>query len=118
MFVTGVRFSYAALKGDVMPSIYEMKHSPEVEKVLEDMRKLIGKEFGVTLVGNRLTLRWYVDKQLVSVHMIIEEVKTPSEAEENMAKHERYQKFFEKYKKKFPGLSGELYYCEEGESLK
>lgn len=40
--------------------IYQMTHEPEVTDVLEEMRKKIAnsKEFGVTLVGDRLTLRW------------------------------------------------------------
>jgi Ni,Fe-hydrogenase III large subunit len=98
-----------------MPSVYEMEHSKEVAYVLEQMRQKVGKEFGVTLVGNRLTVRWNMDGQLVDAHMIIESVTTPTEAADGMAKHERYEKLFEKYKKKFPGLAGELYYAENGE---
>ena len=51
-------------------------------KILEEMREKCTGEFGVTLVGNRLTLRWNSkcektgENDLVQVHMIIEEVKS------------------------------------------
>jgi hypothetical protein len=101
-----------------MPSVYEMEHSKEVAYVLEQMRQKVGKEFGVTLVGNRLTVRWNMDGQLVDVHMIIESVTTPTEAEEKMAQTRRLLALVDKYKKKFPDLGEELYYVEHGEHSK
>jgi hypothetical protein len=65
-------------KGFPMPSVYQMKHEPEVEKVLEAMRLKLAQEFGVTVTGNRCTVRWNMDGQLVDVHMIIENVSTPT----------------------------------------
>jgi hypothetical protein len=62
-----------------MPSLYKMSYEPEVADVLEEMRKKVASQFGVTLVGNRLTLRWTKDGQTVSVHAIIAEVVTPAE---------------------------------------
>lgn len=54
--------------------IYHVVMEPEEEQILEEMRKHCAKEFGVTLTGNRLTLRWYRGGKLVHVHMIIEHV--------------------------------------------
>lgn len=64
-----------------MPHLYEIVVDSETETVLEDMRKKIARNFGVTLQGNRLTLRWYIDNTCVSVHTIIEHVLTPSETQ-------------------------------------
>lgn len=101
-----------------MPSIYEMEHSKEVAYVLEEMRQKVGKEFGVTLVGNRLTVRWNMDGQLVDVHMIIESVTTPTEASEAEEKHKRYEALIQKHeknKKPVHDLRAELYKAETGE---
>jgi hypothetical protein len=46
------------------------------------MRLKLANEFGVTVTGNRCTVRWYIDGKLVDVHMIIENVKTPDEEPE------------------------------------
>jgi len=66
-----------------MSSIYEMNHSPEVTKVLDKMADKMKNCFGVTITGNRCTLRWHMNDQLVDVHMIIESVKTPEEVVEH-----------------------------------
>lgn len=63
-----------------MPSLYEMEHKPEVAEVLEAMRQKMAKVFGVTVTGNRCTVRWTMNEQLVDVHMIIENVTTIEEA--------------------------------------
>lgn len=64
-----------------MPSLYKMNYEPEVAEVLEAMRSIIANNFGVTLTGNRLTLRWNHNGHLVHAHMIIEEVRTPTESQ-------------------------------------
>ena len=54
-----------------MPEIFSIKTNKRQAAILEEMRKRIAKEFGVTLQGNRLTVRWYVDDEPVDVHMVI-----------------------------------------------
>ena len=98
-----------------MPSVYQMKHEPEVEKVLEAMRVKLAQEFGVTVTGNRCTVRWNMDGQLVDVHMIIENVSTPTEGRETHERYERMQSLLKKYEKKLPEHRGELEYAETGE---
>ena len=57
--------------------IYEIKPTG-VENILEDLRNMIGTKMGagVTLTGNRLTIRWTpkMSKKMVQVHMVILEV--------------------------------------------
>lgn len=57
--------------------LYEMKYpTAKVGKILEALRLKIAKEAGVTLVGNRLTVRWNMpDRKMAQVHMIIENVE-------------------------------------------
>ena len=74
-----------------MPSVYRVEHESEVGETLEDMRVKLAKEFGVTLTGNRVTLNWHKDGQLVSAHMIIDEVITPRESEELSERDQRMQ---------------------------
>lgn len=100
-----------------MPSIYQMTHEPQVEKTIEEMRLKLSKEFGVTVVGNRCTVRWHIDGQLVDVHMIIENVTTPDEAREHMLRCERFEALFKEHEKKVPSLRGDFYYAENGEHL-
>ncbi len=63
-----------------MPAIYEMEHAPAVRRVLDEMRHRLATLFGVTVTGNRCTVRWSMDGKLVDVHMIIENVTTPEES--------------------------------------
>jgi hypothetical protein len=55
--------------------IYQMKQHPVTDRVLEEMRQNIadGRVMGVTLQGNRLTVRW--GESLKQVHMVIIEVE-------------------------------------------
>lgn len=94
-----------------MGSIYKANLEPEEAQVLEKLRKKIAEAgiAGVTLQGNRLTLRW--GNPLVDVHMIVESVTTPTEAQENREHCERMRKLFEKY----PDLEAELFYAEHRE---
>jgi hypothetical protein len=62
-----------------MPALYEMDYSEGVGEVLEDLRRRLCPQFGVTLVGNRLTVRWDMRGQPVDAHMIIENVMTVEE---------------------------------------
>ena len=66
-----------------MADIYKMKHSEAVQEVLEAMRNKIasGEGLGITLVGNRVTIRFNLQKQLVNVHLIISTVTTVREAD-------------------------------------
>lgn len=70
--------------------IYEMHHPPEVQGVLNEMRDRISKGtgFGVTLVGNRFTVRWSdrLGAELKQVHMLILEVDDSLPEEEEIEK--------------------------------
>lgn len=67
-----------------MPALYQMEYPEGVEPILERLRYLIsGCDCGVTLVGNRLAVRFYQtipggDKELIDIHMIIDSVYIPS----------------------------------------
>lgn len=98
-----------------MPSVYEMEHNPKVAEVLERMRAKMAEVFGVTVTGNRCTVRWNMDGQLVDVHMIIENVTTPDEYREHMAQYARMEALLKQYEKKFPNLREELTHAETGE---
>ena len=54
-----------------MGEIYKCQITTEEEALLEVMRSRIGRDLGVTLNGNRLTLRWYQEGKLVDVHAVI-----------------------------------------------
>jgi len=95
-------------------TLYDINLSKEADGQLEEMRKKIAKEFGVTLKGNRLTLRWNVEDQLVDVHMVIESMTTRSESQELRNKSERFRELYQQY----PDLASDLYYAETGEWLK
>jgi len=69
--------------------IYRMKHEAVVEEILESLRQRIAHDAGcgVTLSGNRLTVRWYLPrdkKHLVQVHMVILEVEDGQPEEEEI----------------------------------
>ena len=69
-----------------MAAVYEMNLPPEIAEVVEAMRIKIADVAGVTHVGNRITVRFYLRKQLVDVHMIISKVTTVKEAESETCK--------------------------------
>lgn len=68
-----------------MGTIYHCKMSKRESEICETLRKRIAGCAGVTLVGNRLTVRWHeknaTGTPLVSVHMIIECVDTGEDDE-------------------------------------
>ncbi len=97
-----------------MPTIYELQYHAEVNDLLERMRQKLAKSFGVTVQGNRCTLRWIEGNNLVSVHMIIAECVTPSESEESREQSERMSEFA----KKHPEVMSDLHYAEMGEYSK
>lgn len=97
-----------------MGSIYKCQIESDEASVLEELRCKIAGIAGVTLTGNRLTVRWYKDDQLVDVHMIIESVTTPAEAKQQSAISDKIGEFLEKY----PECSEELYFLEHGEHSK
>lgn len=54
--------------------LFKTQPDPDIDPILEDMRARIAKghQFGVTLSGNRLTLRWTgADNRSVDAHMVI-----------------------------------------------
>lgn len=97
-----------------MPTVY-LDIDKETADVLEQMRLKLAKEFGVTVVGNRCTVRWYDEQQnLLQVHMVIENVTTPSECQELREQIKRYAALVKKY----PWLSEEMHLIEHGEHSK
>ncbi len=98
-----------------MPDIYEMQHKGEVAEVLEHMRLTLAHSFGVTVMGNRVTLRTYWKGELVDVHMAILRVTTPSEAKDRARRADQYRAIIDKYKNVAPHLEDELLLAELGE---
>lgn len=100
--------------------------SGEEAEVLDQLRDRLHSKagMGVTLIGNRLTLRWTdpKSKQLVDVHLIIAEVGTPTEMKEHMAKYARRDAEYAKLKKNQKLTLDEFremeYRIEHGESSK
>lgn len=78
------------------------------------LRSKIANIAGVTLTGNRLTVRWYRDGELVDVHMIIESVTTPEEAAQQSAASGKVSEFLRGH----PEFEDELYFIEHGECSK
>ncbi len=63
--------------------LFEMYHPPKAEAILEELRKRIATVAGVTLSGNRLTVRWNnEDNEIVHVHSVILHVEDGKEEEE------------------------------------
>lgn len=54
--------------------VYEIQPDQNVDPLLEQMRDRISQAAGVTLAGNRLTVRWRDRGYLREVHMVILEV--------------------------------------------
>lgn len=94
-----------------MSSIYHCKMEADVAAVLEQLRQKIATIAGVTLIGNRLTIRWTMNGQLVDVHTIIENVTTPEEHRKAMAAAKIEQQVWGKH----PDEAAELFYIETGE---
>lgn len=93
----------------------EVKFTAEEAEVLETMRQRIAKEFGVTLMDNRVTVRWTHDGEMVDVTMEIREITTPSAAQDGNAEWERKAKLLKALYSRYPELEAELYYIEHGE---
>ena len=98
----------------VMTAIYETTNEPQVEFILNQMRNKLAKQFGVTITGNRCTVRWQQSGHLVDVHMIIESVTTLDELREEDERSRREEAFFQKY----PELRAEWEYAQHGEWTK
>lgn len=94
-----------------MTSIYKTYVTREQQQVLEGLRSLLADVAGVTLQGNRLTVRWDQDDVLVDVHMIIESVTTPTEAKQELLLAKLQQELCEKQ----PDLEDKLYFAQHGE---
>jgi hypothetical protein len=87
---------------------------PGFQIVMDELQKHAAKEFGISRVGNRLTLRWTNEQgRHVHVSCIITEVYTPYEAAEAVRKLERLKRM--DLDKKYPELAGEQYFIEHGE---
>ena len=55
-------------------SVYRTFVSNEQDAILEELRSKLAQVAGVTLTGNRLTVRWNRGDDLVQVHAVILEV--------------------------------------------
>jgi len=94
-----------------MGSIYKCTMEEDEARVLEALRDKIAEAgMGVTLTGNRLTVRWMKELQLVDVHMIIENVRTP---EESRTDH-KVDSIMSKIHDENPELEIELFEAEHG----
>jgi hypothetical protein len=61
-----------------MGAIYKCEMTQQEEAIVKIASDRIAQTgMGVTLVGNRLTVRFDFNRELVDVHMIIESVNTP-----------------------------------------
>ena len=90
-----------------MPSIYKTEFTAQESETLEQIQLKLAENFGVTVAGNRCTVRWNdKNNDLLHVHMIIEEIGTPIEANEHKEQLKRMDKLFKKY----PHLEDELHY--------
>jgi hypothetical protein len=54
--------------------LFEIEYPPGVKQVLETMRSRLTKEMGVTIAGNRVTVRFTERGYRRQVHMVILEV--------------------------------------------
>jgi hypothetical protein len=61
-----------------MGAIYKCEMTKQEAEIVEIARqKIASTGIGITLTGNRMTVRFYHEGELVDVHMIIESVNTP-----------------------------------------
>lgn len=95
-----------------MPEIYEMELPKEQQDVLDALRDKVS--CGITIQGNRITMRFNHAGRLCHIHTVITEISTPSDSDFRRWQDKEMDKLFEKY----PDLSGELFYVEHGEHLK
>jgi hypothetical protein len=98
-----------------VPSLTKIQTDPDVDRVLTDLRHRLAGNFGITLIGNRLTLRWNLDGQLVDARMIVESVTTPIEGARQGEVRDRLRAVYEKYRRVAPELEDELYHAEYDE---
>lgn len=92
---------------------------PGQQEVVDFLSKHIVGEVGLTQIGNRLTVRAYFKGHLVDMHMIIVDVTTLADIQEERDKDDRYSQLFaEMPKEKADRLKHDLYFAENGEYLK
>lgn len=95
-----------------MSSTYNLTPTRDETLVLDELRRLVAQVAGVTIVGNRLTIRFMMNGNLASIHSVITEITTPAESKESLRQYEARQKLI---KEKYPDLEAELYFIEEGD---
>jgi hypothetical protein len=95
-----------------MSEVYNLKTTRDEDAVLDELRKKVSEVAGVTIQGNRLTIRFKMDGALVNIHSAILRITTPAEEREQLrqlnARHELIER-------KYPDLDAELYFIDEGE---
>lgn len=88
-------------------------------KTLEQIVNKIAKVAGVTLIGNRLTVRWNDGDALLDVHMIVESVTTRADAVAAMARSVRWTSLRRKWLAIGAGtrddIEADMYYADNGE---
>ena len=95
--------------------------SPSYEAVIEEMRTKLAENFGVTVQGTNVTVRWG-KKHLSQVSMVITDVTTPYEDEQKSQEYEEYLERLAYLKKRVRAEKGNfdveaaLYYLETGET--
>jgi hypothetical protein len=83
-------FFVFVMKRANMGAIYKCEMTEEEAEIVEIARDRIAKTgMGITLTGNRMTVRFYHENELVDVHMIIESVNTPASDARRLAEEMR-----------------------------
>jgi len=69
--------------------IYNGETLEFAQPILEMLRAMIAKIAGVTLQGNRLTIRWEKDQVMYSIHSVMIEAKSQRRANEKLGRVQR-----------------------------
>lgn len=94
-----------------MPDIFETSREHTESETLDHFRDKLAEQFGVTLNGNRLTLRSRIDGNYVSIHCVILEYTTPEESKIDLEIAEISGKVWAQH----PDENAEIFYLEHGE---
>ena len=102
-----------------MSSLYKCDADQEQHLVMEEFRNRISESgLGVTLNGNRLTIRGDINEQLCDMHMVILRIGVPSEMEQSIkgdrAREKYIENLTEKEKQKYWDYQAELYHNDMG----
>ena len=102
-----------------MSSFYEYDANPEQLQVMEHFRDKISESgLGVSLVGNRLTVRGDIEGQLCDMHMLISDMTTVDESRKSKEIQNQTQHYLDsmtkKESEKYWDHKAEIFYIKEG----